>query len=60
MLLRELTQKFKTFTGRVKVPYETGSQWIEIKISAINKQSAQRLLKAQYGAKSIVGPLREH
>jgi capsular polysaccharide biosynthesis protein len=51
MLLRELAKPytFKTFTARVKVRQPVYSQWIQVQISAKNKQEAQKLLLAQYG-----------
>ena len=59
MLLNELKDKrFDLFTARVKVTHPNYSQWIDVKISAMNMQQARKLLLAQYGPGTMVTALR--
>ena len=56
MILRELAPPytFKMFTARVKVRQPIYSQWIQVQISAKNKQEALKLLMAQFGPGTVI------
>lgn len=58
MKAREITG-LKTFHARVKLPDRYNSTIIDTQVVARNYELARRLLRAQYGANSVVSNLTE-
>jgi hypothetical protein len=59
MRFEEITKQFKFFKAKVKIKQHGYSQLIDTTINAKDREMARRLLKAQYGATSIVGTVTE-
>lgn len=49
----------KTFRARVKLPDRHNTTVIDTQVVARNYELAKRLIKAQYGANSLIGTVHE-